>query len=54
MEPTNSIFVVAPRNVLREEEFFLGMVVKIITVSRYLGGCVGVDAAEENWLAGKF
>ena len=53
LEPTESILAVATRNVARAEEFFCGMGIKIVTVSRYLGGFVGYRAAEDSWLAEK-
>ena len=53
-EPTNSIFVVSPQNLAREQYFFLGVGIKIVTGSQYLGGFVGDRAAEDSWLAEKF
>ena len=47
-EPTKSIFVVAPRNVPREEEFFRWMGLHIVTVIWYLGGFIGDGAAENR------
>ena len=52
-EPTNSILVVAPMNVSREEEFFHGMGLQVVTGSRYLGGFIGDEEAEKRWLSGK-
>ena len=52
-EANKSILFVSPRNVPREEEFFLWMGVKIVTGSRYLGGFVGDRAAEDIWMAEK-
>ena len=43
----------APRKVARAEEFFLGMGMKIVTGSRYLGGFVGDRTAEDSWLTEK-
>ena len=51
-EPTNSILVVAPMNVSREE-FFHGMGLQVVTGSRYLGGFIGYEEAEKRWLSGK-
>ena len=52
-EPTNSILVVAPRNVSREEEFFHGMGLQVVMGSWYLGGFIGDEEAEKRWLSGK-
>ena len=52
-EPTNSTLVVAPRNVARVEEFFLGMGLHIVTGSWYLGCFIVNEAAEKIWLAVK-
>ena len=46
MEPINIILVVASRNLVRAEEFFCGMGVKIVTGSRYLGVFVGDRSTE--------
>ena len=37
----------------REEELFLGMGIKVVTGSCYLGGFVGDRAAEEIWIEEK-
>ena len=37
-EPTKIILVVDPGNVSREEEFFRGMGIRVVTGHRYLGG----------------
>ena len=52
-EPTKSILVVAPRNVAREQEFFCGMGIKMVTEHRYLGGFIGDSEMEKRWLSGK-
>ena len=52
--PTKSISVVAPWNVVREEELFRGMVTMVVTRSRYLGGFIGNREAGDTWLAEKF
>ena len=39
-EPTKIVFVVAPRNVARAEEFSRGMGIKVVTGNRYLGGFI--------------
>ena len=49
-EPTNSILVVAPRNVARAEEFFRGMFMMVVTRSRYLGGFISNREAEDIWI----
>ena len=43
----------APRKVPREEEFFLGMGLQIVTGIRYLGGFIGYGSAEKRWLVRK-
>ena len=53
-DPTKSILVVAPGNVTRAEDFLQGMVMQIVTGSRYLGGFIRDGAAEKSWLSGKF
>ena len=40
-DPTNSILVVAERNVPRAKEYFRGMGLQVVTGSIYLGGFVG-------------
>ena len=42
-----------PRNLSQAEEFFLGMGLKVVIGSRYLGGFIGDGAAEKSWLSGK-
>ena len=49
-EMTKSILVVAPGNVARAEEHFRGLVIRVVTVHRYLGGFIGDAAAEQEWL----
>ena len=53
LEPTKSILVVALWNLARTEYFFCGMVMNIVTGSRYLGDFVGYRAAEDSWLTEK-
>ena len=53
LEPTKSIFVVAPRNVARAEDFFHGTGIKVVTGNIFLGGFIGESEAEKRWLAGK-
>ena len=50
-EPTKSILVVAPGNVVWAEEFFRGMEIKVLTGHHYLGGYIGDREAEGRWLA---
>ena len=49
-EPTESILVVALRNVARSEEFFRGMGMKVVDGRRYLGGFISDRDAETTWL----
>ena len=53
LEPTNIILVVAPKNVAREEDFFWGIGIKVVTWSLYLGRFVGDREAEGIWMAEK-
>ena len=52
-EPTKSILVVAPRNVARSKEHFRGLGIRVVTGHRYLGGFLGDEAAEREWLGKK-
>ena len=47
-EPTKSILVVALRNVARAEELFRGMVMMVVTWSRYLGRFISNREAEDT------
>ena len=47
-EPTKIILVVAPQNVAREEEFFCGLGIKLVTGNRYIGGFIGKSEAEKK------
>ena len=49
-EPTKSILVVAPRNVAREEKFFRGMGMTVVTASRYIGGFISKREDEGTYL----
>ena len=40
----------APGNVARAEEHFRGMVIRVVTGHRYLGGFIGDADAERKWL----
>ena len=53
MEPIKSILVVAEQNVPRATEYFRGMGIKIVTGSRYLGGFVGEQETENQWVRTK-
>ena len=52
-EPTNSILVISPWNVLRVDSFFLGCRLQIVTGGRYIGVFVGSKAAQDFWLGDK-
>ena len=52
-EPTKSILVVDPGNVARSEEKFRGLVIRVVTGHRYLGGFIGNAAAERECLKEK-
>ena len=52
-EPTNSIVVVSPRNILREETFFRGYGLQVVAGIRYLGVFVGTEAMQARWLEEK-
>ena len=45
--------VIAPQDVARSKEFFCGMVIKVVTGNRYLGGFIRESEAEKIWLARK-
>ena len=53
LETTNSILVVALRNVARAKEFFREMGFKVVTGSLYLGGFISNQEVETAWLARK-
>ena len=48
-----SILVLAPINAALAEELFTGMLLKVVTGIRYLGGFIMEGEAEKMWLAGK-
>ena len=52
-EPTMSILVVSPRNMDRSKEFSRGMVMTVVTGSRYLGGFIGDWGADTTWFVKK-
>ena len=52
-EPTKSILVVAPGNVARAEEHFRGLVIRVVTGHRDLGGLIGDADVEREWLREK-
>ena len=52
-EPANSILVVAEQNVPRAKEYLRGMGIQVVTGSRYLGGFVGEQETEGQWLKTK-
>ena len=47
-ELTKGILVVAPRNVAREEELFMGMGMTVVNGSHYIGGFIGDMEAEDT------
>ena len=49
-EPTKSILVVSPRVVLKAEEYFRGMGVRVVSGICYLGGFIGDPVSEDAWL----
>ena len=49
-EPTKSVLVISPRNVLKAEVFFRGYRLQIVTWGRYLGGFVGSKETYDCWL----
>ena len=50
LDPTKRILVVSPRNFPRVEVFFWGCGFKFVMSSRYLGGFVGKEEAQAQWL----
>ena len=48
-DPTNSILVVAERNVPRSKEYFRGMGIQVVNESRYLGRFIREREAEAIW-----
>ena len=52
-ERTKSILIVSLQNVLRAEDFFRGYSPKTVTGSRYLGGFMGTEAEQAQWLEDK-
>ena len=52
-ERTKSILVVAPWNVVRGETLLRDMGMKVVTVSRYLGGFIIDQVAKEKWMKEK-
>ena len=53
LEPTKIILVVAPGKVVRAEEHFRGLGIRVVTGHRYLGGFLGDMAAEREWVEKK-
>ena len=51
--PTKSILVVSLQNVQRAEEHFWAIRMRVVTGSRYLGGLIGDQELEKEWLVGK-
>ena len=49
-ERTKSILVVAPRNVVRDNEFLRGMGIMLVTGSRNLGSFIGDRDTDTKWL----
>ena len=52
-EPIKSILVISLLNIQQLDAHFQGMGVWVVTVSRYLGGFIGDQESEKNWLAEK-
>ena len=52
-DPTKSILVVSEKNVPRAKEYFCGMGVQVVIGSRYLGGFIGEQETEEQWIKAK-
>ena len=52
-EATKSILVVYPWNFPRVEAFFWGYILQTVTGSCYLGGFVGTNEAQDQWLGEK-
>ena len=53
LETTKRILVMSTRNVLQVKAFLWGYGLQIVTGSRYLGGFVGTNAAQDFWLGKK-
>ena len=53
-DPTNIILVVLPSNPLKTEAYFRGMVLRVVSISRYLGGFIIEPEVENDWIADKF
>ena len=49
-EPTKSILVVSEKSVPRSKEYFRGMGIQVVTGSRYLGGYIGEQETEAQWV----
>ena len=54
LEPTKIILVVSKNNFLRAQALFIGMVLRLVAGVRYLGGLIGYNITEVDWLGGKF
>ena len=52
-EPTKSILVVSPWSVPQAEDFFRSYRLQVVTGSRYLGGFVVTNMAQDRWLGEK-
>ena len=48
--PTKSILFISEKNVLQEEAYFYGMVLKVVTRSCHLSGFIGEQEVESAWL----
>ena len=53
LEPTKSVLVVSPRNVMWDEEFFREYRLQIVTGSLYLRVFFGIKAEQTRWLEEK-
>ena len=52
-DPTKSILVVSPKNVPREESYFRGVGLRVVTIIHCLDSFISDPAAETSWLKGK-
>ena len=52
-EPNKNILVVSTHKFLQTEAFFCGYGLEIVTGGRYLGGFVGMEATQAQWVEDK-
>ena len=53
LDPTKSILIVSPQNVLRAEALFWRYGLQVVMGSRYLGGFIGTETAQDRWMEEK-